>query len=78
MVLYSHCYLLEVCMSWDRSVGIVTGYKLEDWGVSDPAGLRFLPSPHHSDWLRGHQPPIEHQRLFSSIPLTCLNGIMLN
>jgi hypothetical protein len=41
--------------SWDSSVGIATGYGLDDRGVGVrvPVGAKFFSSPCHADWFWG-------------------------
>jgi hypothetical protein len=41
--------------SWDSSVGIATGYGLDNQvvGVRVPVGSRIFSSPSHPDWLWG-------------------------
>jgi hypothetical protein len=56
LVLYSQIPSVYVPLrSRDSSVGIATGYGLDDWGVGVrvPVGSRIFSSPHRPDWLWG-------------------------
>jgi hypothetical protein len=50
LILYYH-----ICRSLDSSVGIATGYGLDDRGVGVrvPEGSRIFSSPNRPDWLWG-------------------------
>jgi hypothetical protein len=39
------------CRSWDRWVGIVSGYKLDGLGLIPGRGKRYFSHPLHPDWL---------------------------
>jgi hypothetical protein len=54
LTLQGHFYLI-LLGTQDSSVGIVTGYRLNGWGVGfwAPVGARFSFSPHHPDWFWG-------------------------
>jgi hypothetical protein len=48
-------FIIILDRSQDSVVGIVTGYRLDDWGVRVwvPVGSRIFCSPHRPDWLWG-------------------------
>jgi hypothetical protein len=46
---------VQITLSRDGTVGIVTGYRLNDRGVGVwvPVGSRIFSAPHHPDWFWG-------------------------